>query len=456
MLPDADPTAAAHLQALKAEVLSEIGADPKFLALKDAPPALVLTGGGGKGAFEAGVMLALYDCGIDNFATIGGTSVGALNAALCQQLVRKRARGLVVGLWSQLTFSKVLKLTPKSLLKLALYLPLSAVAHLDLLERAKTLLEGDVEIDDARDWLKRALYGSLGVAAAGAVSLGSFAAMFVLLNPLFARFGLSPKAAMLLAFLACTWLIPALAGLLGRRLGIASNSPLRRTIGLLDIADVRVGQPEVVCTLASQPGYRRKKSVAFYPSLKQTDSTALATDILLQSAALPEVFPLRAVYGGEFVDGGIADNTPILGIANSPTTKVIVVYLDHRMERLLERYRRWGFGMFRANDGPAWTRSSALQAREARRLAELATRRGENWEDFRAWFYAAELIPIIPIRSLGNFLTGTLNFTAAKANRLVADGYADTLRQLRSWCRERPSAEGTPFDAHGTQRNEAT
>lgn len=45
--------------------------------------ALVLCGGGGKGAFQIGAMRALQECGIlDDVKAIAGTSVGALNAVL--------------------------------------------------------------------------------------------------------------------------------------------------------------------------------------------------------------------------------------------------------------------------------------------------------------------------------------------------------------------------------------
>lgn len=40
---------------------------------------LCLAGGGAKGAYEAGVIKALYDKGIKNFSSISGTSIGAVN-----------------------------------------------------------------------------------------------------------------------------------------------------------------------------------------------------------------------------------------------------------------------------------------------------------------------------------------------------------------------------------------
>ena len=40
---------------------------------------LCLCGGGAKGAFQAGVIKALYDRGINKFNSISGTSIGAIN-----------------------------------------------------------------------------------------------------------------------------------------------------------------------------------------------------------------------------------------------------------------------------------------------------------------------------------------------------------------------------------------
>lgn len=47
--------------------------------------ALVLSGGGTKGAYQAGVMKAFIECGMDDWDIVTGTSVGALHAALIVQ-----------------------------------------------------------------------------------------------------------------------------------------------------------------------------------------------------------------------------------------------------------------------------------------------------------------------------------------------------------------------------------
>ena len=55
-------------------------------SLLDKVYGLVLAGGGGKGAYQAGVFKALWECGLfDRILGIAGSSVGALNMCLFSQ-----------------------------------------------------------------------------------------------------------------------------------------------------------------------------------------------------------------------------------------------------------------------------------------------------------------------------------------------------------------------------------
>ena len=112
-----DPTAAEALHALLRNTL----ADPVVKSLKERKISLVLSGGGGKGAYQAGAMLALYDCDIKNFSSIAGTSVGGLNAALCHELCRLGNRDLVLNMWGKITYKSVLALSFGLPTKLVLY-----------------------------------------------------------------------------------------------------------------------------------------------------------------------------------------------------------------------------------------------------------------------------------------------------------------------------------------------
>lgn len=64
--------------------------------------AVVLEGGGAKGAYEVGVWKALEEAGV-KYNAVAGTSVGALNGAM----MAMRRLDLAVELWGNITFSQV-------------------------------------------------------------------------------------------------------------------------------------------------------------------------------------------------------------------------------------------------------------------------------------------------------------------------------------------------------------
>src|SRR5215207_591698 len=66
--------------------------------MADRGIGLVLSGGGGKGAYQIGCWRALRELGLDRFTSIAGTSVGALNAALIAQGDFEKARSVWFGI----------------------------------------------------------------------------------------------------------------------------------------------------------------------------------------------------------------------------------------------------------------------------------------------------------------------------------------------------------------------
>jgi hypothetical protein len=265
-----------------------------------------------------------------------------------------------------------------------------------------------------------------------------FVLMTFLLGPVMGSFGLSQAAGTAVFFLLVFWLLPLAAGWASRRMSIFTNAPLRKMVEAIDVDDVRAGTPEVICTIADEPAYRRGTPRPLYATLAKTEDRETAVEILMQSAAIPEVFPMRPIWDGSYVDGGVADNTPILGVAGADTNTVIVVYLDHRMNRVPSRYRKWGIGRYREGGRILWQRSSAFKAYEKGRFAELVARRREDLADVEFWSARVDHFSIVPSVALGGFVRGTLNFTARKARSLIALGYEDALMQLREWCLEQP------------------
>jgi NTE family protein len=74
--------------------------------------ALVLAGGGGKGAYHIGVWKALREFGVDkNISAVAGTSVGSLNAALFMQ----GDYDLAEKIWLTLSHDKLLTVSPNKI-----------------------------------------------------------------------------------------------------------------------------------------------------------------------------------------------------------------------------------------------------------------------------------------------------------------------------------------------------
>ncbi|WP_297520986.1 patatin-like phospholipase family protein [uncultured Clostridium sp.] len=75
---------------------------------------LVLSGGGGKGAYELGVWNALGELGLHKYIkVISGTSIGAFNAVLFAQEDESKA----IGLWEEVTMDKLIPLTKFQLMR---------------------------------------------------------------------------------------------------------------------------------------------------------------------------------------------------------------------------------------------------------------------------------------------------------------------------------------------------
>ncbi|WP_294359188.1 patatin-like phospholipase family protein [uncultured Clostridium sp.] len=99
--------------------------------------ALVLSGGGGKGAYEIGVWKALKEFGIDKEITaIAGTSVGALNAALFLQ----GDIDIAEEVWRNISNEKILKIDKAEILKKLLIETgvTSSIANAYLISKGKT------------------------------------------------------------------------------------------------------------------------------------------------------------------------------------------------------------------------------------------------------------------------------------------------------------------------------
>lgn len=113
---------------------------------------LVLTGGGGKGAYELGVWKALKELGIsEHISVFSGTSIGAFNAVLFAMDDMEKADKL----WDEVTMDKLVPITKTELIKrgIGLYLggknlQLAKKFLNDKLEHGAISNEGAVDIID--------------------------------------------------------------------------------------------------------------------------------------------------------------------------------------------------------------------------------------------------------------------------------------------------------------------
>ncbi|MFC7677824.1 patatin-like phospholipase family protein [Paenibacillus sp. GCM10028914] len=86
--------------------------------------ALVLAGGGGKGAYHIGVWKALREFGVDkNITAVAGTSVGALNAAFFMQ----GNYGLAEKVWRNISHNKLLAIAPDKIVATLVNLGLTSI-----------------------------------------------------------------------------------------------------------------------------------------------------------------------------------------------------------------------------------------------------------------------------------------------------------------------------------------
>jgi predicted patatin/cPLA2 family phospholipase len=435
--------------------LEKLLSSPVVLAylneLKSKKIGLVLSGGGGKGAYEAGALLALFDCGIRQFCAIAGTSVGALNAALAYELSRTGDRNVVTKTWSDMSTCKVLKLYPIQFLLGLGFRILVVLAkipvYLDIL--LITLLE---KISDkfGQAW-RAAHYRSTNYA--GVVLILTIFPSSVLILYLWKHS--TPDFQEVLRFSAIILgpmcFIYLLRDIIGSHLSLFSNIPLQKVIeNTIDIDAVRSSSVPIYCTITSvvkwwdpfEPGpletvadsAMRISSAASYFKLTDTETTKDAIRLLLQSAALPHFFPRKKVKGVYSVDGGLEDNTPIYPVFIHSPEIFIVVYLDHKLALeddlyLKEAARLW------------WNMESYLQSTLSRQMAnqerlKFIRKHGEIGKKGNyinppiILFGRDQYIAIVPSQSLGGIRKGTLNFTGKKATRLMKAGYLDTLMAL--------------------------
>lgn len=202
--------------------------------MEDKTWGLVLSGGGGKGAYQVGVLKAMDELGmLDRVDAIAGSSIGALNAVLLAQQDKKKMEEV----WNQITPDQIFS---------------AEISSADILSEITDIFQ------DVKEYLE-------------STTLDEFI-----------------KSA--------------------RTYGLCSRAGLIKIMDeFIDFDKVRGYSKEIYVTIAK---VINGISVAEYHRLRDKSDEQIRK-LLLASSALPVIYDAVEINGIMYWDGGIADNVPI-------------------------------------------------------------------------------------------------------------------------------------------------
>lgn len=214
---------------------------------------LVLSGGGGKGAYELGVWKALKELKIDKYIEVfSGTSIGAFNAILFAQDSIEKAEAL----WEEVTMDKIIP-----------------ISKFELFKKGIGLFIGAKNMNFAKKYLNQKIYE-----------------------------------------------------------GAVSKDGAKEIIDkYLDIEAVKENNKICYAACTQLPDFNVK-----YFKINDYDVN-LGKEMIIASASLPLIYDATNIMGGKYIDGGIADNTPIQPVYGEGCDIIIVVLLskEARIDRSL-------------------------------------------------------------------------------------------------------------------------
>ena len=405
---------------------------PEIQKMATHPIGIVLAGGGAKGAYQVGVWRALHDLGIRRYSAFAGTSVGALNAALMAQQDIQRGEKI----WADISFKTVMKTDAATFF-------IGAAMRMMLLPFYALQRKPFMAILRDPNWinvtLASALTGSSMAIAIGLNSPEASTAFFMLF------FGFLLVVA---AVSWCWWLCYRVHSDLADKFALSSNSPLIE-LARDTLSPDKIRTTPVYVTLTEErwifrpppwsvgrtvvggiPTYDKNKPQFLFSRTPRYQNLADCVDdaelrrYVIQSAALPEIFPRQRLADQPAVDGGLADNVPILPLLQQTTVEnIVVIYLGPRPSWRSEIRRIKGLA-----------RLLALQITDqrAREVIAATERLGTEWMPTlrSAPPLKRRLLRISPSVYLGGLVFGTMNFTRRKANKLIRLGYWDALCAL--------------------------
>lgn len=400
--------------------------------IADLRIGLVLSGGGGKGAYQIGCLKALRCAGVERYAALSGTSVGALNAAL----VAIGKLDAAERLWREITPAKVIRIDWRKAWLAPLWLVCAyycwrfgspATRHHDRIVR----------------WSSAALpFLFLGLLLAIALDLLPHGAF---VDPLRRQWQADPSVFIWLLVLGVLTTFAEPVAQVTLRWMMTTNDPLsaylRAEVRPEDLA--RADVPFYACVSRLRPFTILSGAWGgWVPDYLRVDRLEhpVALEALLRSAGLPGVFVIKEVLGEEAIDGGMCDNTPVAPLlfdGSAPLDLLIVIYLEAKD------------GDWTVSDWavPRWNacQQALLGEARARAIDEdfLDAKRGP-FDAIPAGLRLPEIIEVLPSADLGGFFAGTLDFTSPKAIALIELGERDmsALLRARGWLEVDATAAG--------------
>src|ERR1051326_2265252 len=413
--------------------------------LKGRRIGLVLCGGGAKGAYHIGCRKALRAAGIDRFAAIAGSSVGAINA-VCAATGRLDTAERA---WRALGPFDVVRLRFRDAWRLPLWIVAARGSEFSPFKISRL---SDRVGTRAAGWLHPTICAAF---AAVLWALGR------LLPPPFAAWSSNGAIAPLV-----------LGGLTLPHRGtrpvflrpvFTDSTPLADALGRLispeQLHELREGGIPVYGVLSQRDPtvYEAHRWGGWTPRYVRLDRERDVQSLcrtLLDGSAVPGFLGAGSSAGRTVLDGAWTDNMPAapLLFGGYDLDAIIVIYLKQTVRHTPRYNSLWALTELLVRD--AFGRRSKADLHEWARIRWTAYRSssaasGQHVATVRDTCAAPVLIPVAPTGRIGNFFTGTLWFSRAKSASLIDAGERDmrtALEQLatRDTRRDIPQAVPRP------------
>ena len=371
---------------------------------------LVLSGGGAKGAYHIGCLKALREAGIDRFAAIAGSSVGAINA-VCAATGRLDTAERA---WRALGPFDVVRLRFRNVWRLPLWVVAALGSEFSPLKISR-------------------LSDRVGTRAGGWMHSAVCAALAAVL------WRWNQYAAIVPIALALLTLVHRFTRPVFLRPVFTDNSPLRGALTALitdeELRALRSAGVPVYGVLSQRDpeasgAHRWGGWTPRYVRLDRESDVASLCRTLLDGSAVPGFLGVGSIEGRAALDGAWTDNMPAAPLlyGGHELDAIVVVYLKQTVRHtprynslcaLTELLVRDAFGRRSKASLREWA-SVRWQAYQS----SCGTRRDRSRPAGRM-ITEPLVIAVAPSRRIGNFFSGTLWFSRAKSASLIDAGERD-------------------------------